>query len=169
MDTRSGRAAMAWVKLGQGRTGRRRLWAEGMVLLALVLAALAWAALAPIAPATRDELFEIPAGTWARRMAGDKVEILPDTIRLTLGANDVLLLKNRDDVPQVFGPVLIMPGQSFRLPFEVASTYNFACTAHASGQMNVIVAPGPSRGWETLSWRARQLMQWRGWQRAQNA
>ena len=76
-------------------------------------------------------------------MAGDKVEILPDTIRLTLGVNDVLLLRNLDDVPQVFGPTLIMPGQSFRLPFEVASTYSFACTAHASGQLSVIVEPGP--------------------------
>ena len=67
-------------------------------------------------------------------MAGDKVEILPDAIRLTLGINDVLLLRNLDDVPQVFGPALIMPGQSFRLPFEVASTYSFACTAHAKGR-----------------------------------
>ena len=128
-----------------------------VLLLALLLGALAWAALAQVAPASRDELFEIPAGTWARRMAGDKVEILPDTIRLTLGANDVLLLRNLDHVPQVFGPALIMPGQSFRLPFEVASTYSFACSAHASGQMSVIVDPSPARGWPTLRWRLRQL------------
>ena len=88
-------------------------------------------------------------------MAGDKVEILPDTIRLTLGANDTLLLKNLDDVPQIFGPVLIMPRQSFRLPFELASTYSFACSAHASGQMSVIVDPSPTAGWDTLTWRLR--------------
>ena len=129
----------------------RRSWASIGVLLAL--AGLAWAALAPIAPASRDALFEIPHGTWARRMAGEKLEILPDTIRLTLGANDVLLLRNLDEVPQVFGPALIMPGQSFRLPFEVASTYSFACSAHASGQMRVIVDPAPAPGWETLRWR----------------
>lgn len=123
----------------------------------LIVAALAWAALAPIQAGSRDELFEIPAGTYARRMAGDKVEILPDTIRLTLGLKDTLLLKNLDAVPQVFGPVLIMPGQSFRLPFEVASTYSFACTAHASGQMSVIVDPRPAPGWPTLSWRLQQL------------
>ena len=96
---------------------------------------------APIQLSSRDELFEIPHGTWARRMAGEKVEILPDTIRLTLGVNDVLLLSNADDVPQIFGPTLIMPGQSFRLPFATASTYNFACSTHASGQLNVIVEP----------------------------
>ena len=128
------------------------------LVLALLLAGLAWAALAPINVDSRDELFEIPKGTFARRMAGEKVEILPDTITLTLGLNDVLLLRNLDEVPQVFGPALIMPGQSFRLPFERASTYSFACTAHASGQMNVIVEPGPDGPWQTLRWRARQLM-----------
>ena len=101
---------------------------------------------------------EIPRGTWARRMAGDKVEILPNTIRLTLGIDDVLLLRNRDDVPQMFGPALIMPGQSFRLPFEVAATYSFACTAHANGAMNVIVDPAPARGWPTLRWRVRHWL-----------
>jgi len=60
-------------------------------------------------------------------------------------------------VPQVFGPALIMPGQSFRLPFEVASTYSFACTAHASGQLNVIVDPSPEPGWQTLRWRLHRL------------
>jgi hypothetical protein len=116
----------------------------------------AWAAFAPIALASRDELFAIPHGTWARRMAGDKVEILPAKIRLTLGVNDVLLLRNLDDVPQVFGPALVMPGQSFRLPFEVASTYSFACTAHASGQLQVVVEPTPEPGWPTLRWRLRR-------------
>ena len=134
---------------------KRLLW----LLPVLVLAPLGWAALAPIELATRDELFEIPPGTYARRMAGDKVEILPDRIELTLGLNDQLLLRNRDEVPQQFGPVLIMPGQSFRLPFEVASTYSFACSAHASGQMAVVVAPTPEPGWQRLQWR------WQQWQK----
>ena len=92
-------------------------------------------------------------------MAGDKVEILPERIELTLGVNDRLLLRNSDTVPQVFGPALIMPGQSFRLPFEVASTYSFACSAHAKGAMSVIVDPEPAKGWPTLRWRARQWLQ----------
>ena len=137
----------------------------GLISLAVVATALtgalAWAAFAPLQLPTRDELFEIPPGTYARRMAGDKVEILPDRIALTLGLNDVLLLRNLDEVPQQFGPVLIMPGQSFRLPFEVASTYSFACSAHASGQMSIVVAPTPEAGWQRLQWRwqhRRQLM-----------
>ena len=106
----------------------RRRWGRAS-LIGVVLAAIAcatWAALAPVHSDTRDELFEIPQGTWARRMAGNRVEILPSEIHLTLGVRDTLLLRNLDDVPQVFGPTLIMPGQSFRLPFELASDYQFA-------------------------------------------
>jgi hypothetical protein len=117
----------------------------------------AWAALAPIESASREALFEIPKGSWARRMAGDPVEILPSQIRLTLGVRDVLLLRNLDDVPQTFGPTLMMPGQSFRLPFAVASSYAFACTAHASGQMTVLVEPEPVSAWARLRWRVIDL------------
>ena len=88
-------------------------------------------------------------------MAGEKIETLPDHIYLTVGVRDILVLKNRDAVPQTFGPTLMMPGQSLRLPFEVASSYQFACTAHASGQMTVTVLPGPAMGWERLKWRTR--------------
>jgi hypothetical protein len=90
-------------------------------------------------------------------MAGNKVEILPSHIYLTLGIRDVLLLKNQDDVPQIFGPTLMMPGQSFRLPFEVASSYQFACTAHASGQMTVVVDAQPDTPWLRLVWRIRRI------------
>jgi hypothetical protein len=123
---------------------------------ALVLA-LAWAALAPLHYANRDQLFEIPDGTHARRMAGGQVELLPSVVRLTLGVQDVLLLRNNDTVPQIFGPVLIMPGQDFRLPFEQASDYQFACSAHASGQMTVSVVAQPDPGWDRLRWRAAAL------------
>jgi hypothetical protein len=122
-----------------------------------VLSAVAWAALTPVTFASREETFEIPKGTWARRMAGNKVEILPSQVFLTLGIRDVLLLKNMDDVPQIFGPTLMMPGQSFRLPFELASSYQFACTAHASGQMTVVVDEQPDTPWRRLTWRTRRI------------
>jgi hypothetical protein len=130
-----------------------------IVLFVAIAGATGWAGLAPIEkPDSREEVFEIPQGAWARRMAGDKVEILPSTIRLTLGLKDVLLLRNLDDVPQTFGPALMMPGQSFRLPFEVASDYQFACTAHASGQMTVIVEPDPRTPWARIGWRMREFL-----------
>jgi len=133
---------------------RQRAWIWAPLLV--VLAVLGWAAFAPVSVPSRDELFEIPKGTYARRMAGDKVEILPSQIRLTLGLNDVLLLRNLDDVPQVFGPTIMMPGQSFRLPFAKAASYDFACTAHASGQMTVLVEPEPVMPWAKVRWRVRE-------------
>ena len=133
----------------------RRLFA--LAPAAAALGVVGWAAFAPIRSPSREEPFEIPKGTWERRMSGDPVEILPSEIHLTLGVRDVLLLRNLDDVPQVFGPTLMMPGQSFRLPFEVASSYQFACTAHISGQMTVIVEPMPESPWDRLRWRARAL------------
>jgi hypothetical protein len=134
-------------------------WKRGALALGGIAAAtlLAWAALAPVPSGHGEKLFEIPKGTWAQRMAGEPREILPDTIRLTLDVQDVLVLKNQDDVPQIFGPTLMMPGQSFRLPFSVASDYQFACTAHTSGQMTIIVEPYPSSPWARVGWRARRL------------
>ena len=133
-----------------------------LLLAGCALCMTAWATLCPVRSASREEIFEIPKGTWARRMAGDQVEILPDEIRLTLGVRDILVLQNRDDVPQIFGPTLMMPGQSFRLPFGLASSYQFACTAHASGQMTIIVDPFPGTPWTRLRWRMRELLktQW---------
>jgi hypothetical protein len=133
-------------------TSRRRWWFA--VPLVVVLGILGWAGFAPI-EAPREKLFEIPKGTYARRAAGNLVDILPSRITLTLGVDDVLLLRNLDDVPQVFGPTIMMPGQSFRLPFEVASENQFACTAHTSGQMTVLVEPEPVWPWQKIRWRAR--------------
>lgn len=137
--------------------GRVRRWILA-TSAATLLGAVATAALVPVEFDSREELFEIPKGTWARRMSGAKIEILPSEIRLVLDIRNVLLLRNLDDVPQIFGPTLIMPGQSFRLPFEVASEYQFACTAHLSGQMTVIVTENPSSPWGRLRWRTRELM-----------
>jgi hypothetical protein len=129
------------------------------VPLVAAAAIVGWAGIAPLPQAQRDELFEIPKGTYARRMAGDPVEILPSKITLTLGINDVLLLRNLDEVPQVFGPTIMMPGQSFRLPFEVASENRFDCTAHSSGQMVVVVESAPPWSWRKVERRWRE---WRG-------
>jgi hypothetical protein len=136
-----------------------RRWIAGTLIPVVAVAiAAVWAAYAPVpVPVTREQPFIIPEGTWDRRRSGDPVDILPQQIRLTLGINDVLLLTNRDRVPQTFGPALLMPGQSFRLPFELASEYQFACSAHASGQMTIIVDPFPASPWGRLRWRVLEL------------
>jgi hypothetical protein len=130
----------------------------GIAVLAALLALFAWAAFAPLQAASREQLFEIPKGTWERRMQGDKTSVLPETITLTLGVRDVLLLRNSDTVPQMFGPVLIMPGQDFRLPFAQSGEHPFDCTAHASGKMTVVVMDAPTAGLARLRWRFYSLL-----------
>jgi hypothetical protein len=114
-----------------------------LVVVALAFGATAWAGLTPLRPELREQVHVIPKGTWARRMAGQDIEVLPSTIALTLGVSDILVLVNNDDVPQQFGPVLMMPGQRFRMPFAVASDYQFTCTAHLSGLLTVRVQAAP--------------------------
>ncbi len=126
------------------------------MILALVLLAALW----PVMFDSREELFEIPKGTWARRMAGEKREILPPDIHLVVGIHNVLWLKNSDEVPQIFGPTLLMPGQSLRIPFTRPSENYFSCTAHASGQLLVVVEAAPTWPWDRLSYRVRRLLRW---------
>lgn len=128
-----------------------------IVLVAAAGVAAAGGAFVPVAVDNREQLFEIPKGTWARRHAGANVDILPQRMDLALGLRDVLVLRNLDDVPQIFGPTLIMPGQSFRLPFSNAGEFQFACTAHVSGQMTVVVDEGTSMPWPRLRYRLTKL------------
>jgi hypothetical protein len=67
-------------------------------------------------------------------------------------------LHNHDDVPQIFGPTLLMPGQGFRLPFDRAAEYTFACSAHASGQMTIVVEPNPTTPWGKIRFRVLELL-----------
>ncbi len=124
-----------------------------VVLAAIAVGVPAWAAFAPIRPEARDQVYEIPRGTWARRQAGEKFDLIPDTIHMTLGVQDVLVMRNHDDVPHLFGPVLIMPGQSFQLPFRKAASYIFTCPLHTKGQLTIVVDPEPEPGWRRLVWR----------------
>ncbi len=137
------------------RTRRRRLF---LIVAGAILTPVVFAAMWPVTFDSREELFEIPKGTWARRMAGEKREILPPEIHLVVGIHNVLWLKNSDDVPQIFGPTLLMPGQSLRIPFTRPSENYFSCTAHASGKLLVVVEATPDWPWSRLSFRLRQML-----------
>ncbi|TFW30260.1 hypothetical protein E4L96_00435 [Massilia arenosa] len=138
-----------------------RMRAAVLALVIVLAAGCAWAALAPVPAApNNEEIFTIPAGTWDKRMEGDRSDILPRVIHLTLKLNDVLVVRNQDKVPQTVGPVLIMPGQQFRMPFSVASENQFDCTAHSDGQLTVLVDDFPEPGLARLAWRLRRAFPW---------
>lgn len=121
-------------------------------LAAAALVALLWAALAPLGYPTRERALDFPRGAGgAAAVAGE--------VRLTLGVRDVLLLRNRDRVPHVFGQVLVAPGHAFRLPFEQAGSYPFACDAAPGARVIVRVLPEPEPGWQRLRWRLQGLFE----------
>jgi hypothetical protein len=54
----------------------RASWLAVVLALAVLGGVIGWAGFAPMRVASHEQLFEIPKGTWARRRAGDLVEIL---------------------------------------------------------------------------------------------
>lgn len=136
---------------------RRLLWSIGAVAAGLVLTA-GWAALAPIPAGPREAVYVIPRGTAARIAAGEAVETFPRRMRFTIGVRDLLVLRNEDDQPQSFGPVLLAPGQTYRVPFSAPATFDFACSAHEEGQLTIVVEREPVPGWRRLRWRVASLV-----------
>jgi hypothetical protein len=140
--------------------GRRR----GLLVFAglgvVAVAAVGWAALAPLPPVPRERVYVIPRGTSARQARGERVTPLPSRIRLLLGVQDVLVLRNEDEVPQSFGPIELRPGQTYRVPFQVPATFDFACSAHSDGQVAIVVRRAPARGWERAWWRLSETIPW---------
>jgi len=132
------------------------LWA----LAACALLALLWGALAPLRYPSHERVFEIPPGALEPAPSGQaRRAALPRVLTLTLGVQDVLLLRNRDRVGHVFGPLQLRPGQDFRLPFEQPGSYVYACPAVAGGELLVRVVGSPDPGWERLRWRLAALGQ----------
>jgi hypothetical protein len=125
---------------------QRVRWGVGLVIVAMLLLA----ALAPLRYPTRERTFVFPHG------AGGQGAV-PAEVRLTLGVRDVLLLRNRDAAPHVFGQVLVLPGHVFRLPFEQAGDYVYACDVAPGHAVTVRVANHPDPGWARLGWRLRVL------------
>jgi len=120
----------------------RRHWplaALGAALLLLVL----WGMLWPLRGASHELLLEVRGPDT------------PATVRLTLGVQDVLLVRNGTRTPLVFGPVQLAPGGEFRLPVEEAGEREIPCPLlkGAGGVLRVRVVPMPDPGMERLRWR----------------
>ena len=129
---------------------RRLQWSIAAILLTLLL----WAALAPLRYPTRELALDFPQRGAALPASPPPV---PARLHLTLGVRDVLLLRNRDRAPHVFGQVLVLPGREIRLPFEQAGDYPFACDAAPAARVLVRVLAQPDPGWARLRWRLTAL------------
>lgn len=128
----------------------RHRWVSRLAGAALL--ALLWGALAPLREPSHERSFIFPR-TESGPGAAQRTLALPRELRLTLGVQDVLLLRNLDRRPHVFGPLQLRPGQEVRLPFEQAGDYPYACPDVAGGTLLVRVVRLPDPGWERLRWR----------------
>lgn len=122
------------------------------MLTGAALLVLLWGALAPLREPSHERSFTFPHAKKEQRALA-----LPRELRLTLGVQDVLLLRNLDRRPHVFGPLQLRPGQEVRLPFEHAGEYAYACPDVAGGTLLVRVVRLPDPGWERLRWRLGAL------------
>jgi hypothetical protein len=133
---------------------RRLQWTLAAILCAVLL----WMAVAPLHYPTRERPLEFPHGAAVLRGRAGPAPV-PAGIRLTLGVRDVLLLRNHDVVPHVFGQVLVLPGHAVRLPFEQAGDFPYACDLAPASTVTVHVLPQPDPGWARLRWRLVALVE----------
>jgi hypothetical protein len=123
----------------------------GIVAL-LGLAACGWAALAPLPQLPKEFVIVIPKGTNSQTP-----QPFPSHVRLTLGLQDVLVLRNDDDRAQLIAGIAVSPGQSLRIPFSRVQDFQLACSAHPSGQLKISVSARPGPGLGRLWWRIDRL------------
>jgi hypothetical protein len=126
------------------------LFLGALVLLALVGGG--WAALAPLPALPKERVIAIPKGA---RALGPQP--FPSDIHLTLGLQDVLVLRNEDDRPQLIGGIEVDAGQDLSIPFYRVQDFQLACSAHPSGQLRISVAAKPHPGLARLWWRLERL------------
>jgi hypothetical protein len=121
-------------------------------LAVLALIAGGWAALAPLPTLPKERVIVIPRG--ASELGPQP---FPSDIRLTLGLQDVLVLRNEDDRAQLIGGIQVAAGQTLSLPFHQATAFQLACSAHPSGQLKISVSAKPEPGLDRLWWRLDRL------------
>jgi predicted pyridoxine 5'-phosphate oxidase superfamily flavin-nucleotide-binding protein len=122
-------------------------------VVTLTLAAVVWAAFAPLATASRELTFVIPPGTAARLKEGTPLTVLPSPIQLTVGVRDVLVITNDDEVVHQVGPIILGPRQTYRIPFRRPGRFQYACSLHATGALTLFIDAEPAAGLERLRWR----------------
>ena len=123
----------------------RRHWPLAALAAGLLLVLL-WGMLWPV----RGDSHELPLDV----RGGQET---PTAVRLTLGVQDVLLLRNRSGRPLVFGPLQLAPGAQVRLPFGEQGEQMIPMPLLAGGVLRLRVLRLPDPGWERLRWRLANL------------
>jgi plastocyanin len=115
--------------------GRRRgqILAGSAAVAAIVLLVIAVTATL----GSEEILVEVPAGTAERMAAGEEIELLPRTLRVSVG--DRLRIVNHDDQAHEVGPYAVAAGQTLEQTFTSPGTLEGLCTLHPSGAITIEV------------------------------
>lgn len=117
---------------------RRAIAASLVVVLVAATAGAIWWWSGPSAE-ERQVVYTVPPGTAALLARGEQVTVLPQTINLTLGRHDILIIRNDDVEPVQVGPFKIDPGQSFTQQYYNRGTYELVCSIHQGQRMRIVV------------------------------
>jgi hypothetical protein len=90
--------------------------------------------------AERYLVFTVPPGSVARLASGEQLDILPQTIELSLRGKDTLVIRNEDVQPIQVGPFKIDPGQQFEQRYYNPGVYELICTLHQSQRLRIVVS-----------------------------
>jgi plastocyanin len=90
-----------------------------------------------VSPTGESLSYTIPAGTGDKIDAGEAVEVLPARLDVRLG--DHITIDNQDGRNHVIGPFYVPAGDVMEHTFVAAGEFAGACSAHASGEIVVVV------------------------------
>ncbi len=82
--------------------------------------------------------YVIPAGTRARKLAGEDIAVIPAVIELKVG--QTLVLRNEDSDAHIAGPFFVGAGEESSYTFTEPKTISGECTIHPSGRFEVVVS-----------------------------
>ncbi|MCB0210038.1 MAG: hypothetical protein KDJ52_11945 [Anaerolineae bacterium] len=108
----------------------------------LLLITLSWVAFGQF-ETMRTITYVIPQGTKQSLETGRPGTQFPDTITMTVGLKDTIVIENQDDVIHAFGPFVVAPHSKLRKRFDTPIVYEGACTFHQDAHMRVVVNPAP--------------------------
>lgn len=92
---------------------------------------------APIVGADGSVTYVIPAGTWARKKAGETIAVIPEKITIKVGQK--LILRNEDSGAHIAGPFFVGAGETSTYSSTEPKVVEGDCTIHPAGRFEIDV------------------------------
>lgn len=113
-------------------------WITSLVILGVVLGVAIYRG-GVLHEQSRQLVIVIPPGTAAQIEAGQSGNAPPHRIELTLGIQDVLVIRNEDSAWHQVGPYRIAPGHTLVQRFSRPGTVRATCTMYPGREVEIVV------------------------------